>query len=45
MDGTQTATKKSEAFSAFVAMVKRFAEELVAERVSSGHIDLKTAIT
>ena len=31
-------------------MVKRFAEELVAEelvaeRVSSGHIDLKTAIT
>ena len=45
MDGTQTATKKSEAFSAFDAMVKRFAEELVAERVSSGHIDLKTAIT
>lgn len=43
MDDTQTDTKKSEAPSAFDAMVKRFAEELVAERVSSGHINLKTA--
>lgn len=40
MDETQTGSKDSAAFD---ALVDRFAKDLVAERVDSGHIDLKTA--
>jgi len=40
MDETQTGSENSATFD---ALVDRFARELVAERVNSGHIDLKTA--
>lgn len=40
MDDTQNGSQNSVGFD---ALVDRFAQELVAERVDSGHIDLKTA--
>ena len=43
MDDARTRTTKPEAHSALNVLVERFSEELVAERVSSGHVNLKTA--
>ena len=42
MDDVRVEARDSEALSAENTLIQRFAEELVAERVESGHVDLKT---
>lgn len=42
MDDVRVDAGASETLSAEGVLIQRFAEELVAERVDSGHVDLKT---